>query len=133
MSWCTIFLSRLIGLYSLITSLSMLMHKAAMTETVAELAHAPPLLMIGGMFTLVTGLAIVLGHNIWSQGALPLVITLLGWALLVRGIILVFISPDGAAAIYEALHFEQLYYLYVAIPLALGVYLTLEGFKHSPA
>jgi hypothetical protein len=133
MSWCTIFLSRLIGLYSLITSLSMLLHKAAMVETVAELAHAPPLLLIGGMITLLSGLAIVIGHNVWGRGLLPLVITVLGWVLLLRGIILVFISPGGAAALYEVLHFEQLYYLYVAVPLALGLYLTGAGFKAQAA
>ena len=133
MSARTIFLSRLIGLYSLVTSVSMLMHKGAMVETVAALANAPPLLLIGGMFTLLAGLALVLSHNLWSGGALPLVNTLLGWVLLFRGIVLVFISPGGAAALYEALHFEQLYYLYVAIPLALGLYLTGAGFKAQPA
>ena len=110
----TLLLSRLIGIYSLIVSLSMIVHKAAMIELVSELSAAPPLLFIGGLFALVAGLAMVLGHNVWTGGALPVVVTLVGWVILIRGIVLVFISPAGAAAIYEALYFAQLYYLYVA-------------------
>ncbi|HXQ52678.1 MAG TPA: hypothetical protein VN802_16400 [Stellaceae bacterium] len=53
-----------------------------MVETAAELANAPPLLFIAGMF--------------------------------------------------EALHFADLYYFYVAIPLLLGLFLTFEGYKASP-
>ena len=116
----TIFLSRLLGLYALVISISMLLHKSAMIATAAELAVAPPILFIAGMFTLLAGLAMVLTHNIWSGGALSLVVTLLGWALLIRGIVMVFISPGGAASVYEAMRFPELYYVYVAIPFVLG-------------
>jgi hypothetical protein len=132
MSPRTIFLSRLIGLYALVISTSMLVHKTAMITTAAELAQAPPLLFIAGWFTLLAGLAMVLTHNIWAGGTLPVVVTLIGWALLIRGIVMVFISPGGAASIYEALHFAELYYVYVAIPLLLGIYLTYAGFKSPP-
>jgi hypothetical protein len=124
----TVFLSRLLGLYALVISLSMLIHKTAMITTAAELAEAPPLLFIAGMFTLLAGLAMILAHNYWSGGAAPVVVTLIGWALLVRGIVMIFISPSGATSIYEAMHFPELYYVYVAIPLVIGVFLTYAGF-----
>ncbi len=125
----TIFLSRLVGLYALVFSISMIIHKAAMITTAAELAEAPPLLFIAGMFTLLAGLAMVLAHNVWSGGALPVVVTLIGWSLLIRGIVMVFISPSGAMSVYEAMGFPELYYVYAAIPLVLGSYLTYGGFK----
>jgi hypothetical protein len=127
----TIFLSRLIGLFALIISIAELIHKAAIVETAAELAQAPPLLFIAGMFTLLGGLAMVLAHNVWTGGALPVVVTVIGWLMLIRGVVLVFISPGGAAGIFEALHFADLYYLYVAVPLLLGLYLTFAGFTAS--
>jgi len=127
----TLFLSRLIGIYSLVLSLSMVVHKTAMIELVSDLSQAPPLLFIGGMCILLAGLAMVLLHNVWKGGALPIIVTLIGWAILVRGIVLVFISPAGAAALYEALHFERLYYVYTAIPLLVGGYLTYAGFCSS--
>ena len=51
--------------------------------------------------------------------------------MLLRGIVLVFISPGGAAGIFEALHFAEFFYFYVAIPLILGLYLTVTGFTAS--
>lgn len=63
---------------------------------------------------------------------MPVVITVVGWVMLIRRVVLVFISPGGAAGIYEALHFADFYYFYVAIPLPLGLYLTFAGFTASP-
>ncbi|HUK57634.1 MAG TPA: hypothetical protein VLV50_00280 [Stellaceae bacterium] len=133
MSERTIFLSRLIGLYALIVSISMLFHRAAIIETASELAKAPPLLFIGGLFALLAGIAMVLLHNSWSGGLLPVVVTLVGWGVLIRGIVMVFISPEGASTVFEALHFGSLYYLYAAIPFVLGVYLTFAGFTADRA
>lgn len=129
----TLFLSRLIGIYALIISLSMITHKTAIVELVGDFAEAPPLIFIAGMFTLLAGIAMVLMHNLWRGGAPTVIVTLIGWMLLLRGIALVFISPSGAAAIYEMLRFAQFYYAYVAVPLVLGAYLAYEGFRGSPA
>jgi hypothetical protein len=38
--------------------------------------------LILGIITLAAGLAMVLAHNIWSGGALVVVITLVGWMAL---------------------------------------------------
>lgn len=128
----TIFLSRLIGVFALIVSVAEMLHKEAMVETAAELAHAPPILFIAGMVMLLAGLSIVLAHNVWCGGVMPVVVTVVGWVVLIRGIVLVFISPGGAAGIFEAMHFVDFYYVYVSIPLLLGLYLTYAGFTASP-
>lgn len=124
----TIFLSRLIGLFSLVLGLAELMHKPAMVKIAAELVNAPALLFILGMVTLLAGLAMVLAHNVWTGGATPVIVTLAGWVLLIRGFILVAISPSRAVGLLEALHFADFYYVYVAMPLILGLYLTFAGF-----
>jgi hypothetical protein len=41
------------------------------------------------------GLAIVIGHNVWSGGALLVIVTLLGWIILIRGVVLLFLSPSA--------------------------------------
>jgi hypothetical protein len=81
------------------------------------------------MVWLAAGLAIMLGHNVWSGGALTVVITLVGWFVLVRGLLLLFLSPSAAIGIVAALHFEQLFYLYIGISLLFGVCLTYGGFR----
>ena len=78
MSPLTTFLSRLIGLFCILICVSMVAHKQATVETVTTLVHNPPLLLIVGVIGLVAGLAIVLGHSIWSGGVLPVIVTLVG-------------------------------------------------------
>lgn len=126
MSRRTIFISQLIGLYCLLVSLVMLTNKPAMVSIEDTLVHNPAMLFIGGILTLVAGLAIVLSHNVWSGGALPVVVTLVGWIALVKGLLLV--SPGMTIAFWGSFRYEQLYYLYASISFALGSYLTYEGF-----
>jgi hypothetical protein len=125
----TIYLSRLIGLFSILVSLTLVTHKDTTVETMAALVRNSPLLLILGMLFLTAGLAIVLGHAIWSGGLLPLVVTLIGWLMLIRGLVLLFLPPQAAIGLFAGIRFEQLFYLYFAISLAVGVYLTYGGFS----
>jgi len=133
MSSLTSYLSKLIGLYCILVSLSMIMHKRATIEMVMALVHDTPVLFVVGIFTLVAGLAIVLAHNIWSVGPLPIVVTFLGWLTLIKGLLFLFLTPEAAVGFFLiGLHYEQFFYLYAAISLILGVYLTYGGFRSTP-
>jgi hypothetical protein len=124
----TIFLAKLIGLYCLLFGLAMAVQKDAMAETVAALIRNGPVLLIVEVIGVTVGLAIVLGHNLWSGGALPVVVTLLGWIILIRGVVLLFLSPQGKIRFFEMFRFAKLYYLYAGITLLLGLYLTIAAF-----
>jgi len=131
MSPLTTFLSRLIGLSAILLSLSLVTHKQASVETMTALVRNPPLLLIFGMVWLIAGLAIILGHNVWSGGVLPVVVTLVGWLIFIRGLLLLLLSPSAAVGLFTGLHFEQLFYLYITISLVLGGYLTYGGFSST--
>jgi hypothetical protein len=68
----------------------------------------------------------IIGHNIWSGGALPVVVTLVGWLMVLRGAGLLALST---AKLVEALRYEQLFYFYMGGTLVLGLYLTWMGFS----
>ena len=130
MSPRTIFLGRLIGLYCLLIGLTMVVRKQAMIEMVTELMHNPPAAWLAGLLALTAGLAMVLGHNVWSGGALPVVVTLVGWMALLKGILFLLLPPDAEAGVFlQALHYEQLFYMYTAISLLLGLYLTYSSWR----
>jgi hypothetical protein len=130
MSPRTLFLSRLIGLYCILVALSMMTHRQATLESVTALLHDPAMMFVLGAITLIAGLAMVLAHNIWSGGALTVIVTLVGWITLVKSLLLLFLPPEMDAGFFLGqLHYQQLFYLYGAISLALGVYLTYSGFK----
>ena len=126
----TLFLSRLIGLYCILVGLSMMTHSQATVETVTALLQNPSMTLILGVITLAAGLAMVLAHNIWSGGTLVVVVTLVGWMALVKSLFFLFLPPEMETRLFlQQLHYQQLFYLYGAISLALGVYLTYGGFR----
>jgi uncharacterized membrane protein len=108
----------------------MALHRQSSVQTLTELIRDPTLLFIG-LIALVCGLAMVLAHNIWSGGALPVIVTLFGWSVLIRGLLLLSLSPRTLADLFEALHFEELFYLYMTIACILGLYLTVMGFRRT--
>ena len=82
MSATTIFLGRLLGLYLVAISAGMLAPRRTLA-TLDEMARSGPWMLFSGMVATAAGLAVVLGHNVWSGGALPVVVvTLMGWASL---------------------------------------------------
>jgi hypothetical protein len=130
MSSRTTFLSKLIGLYLVLISLSMLTHKQATVETMISLTHNPPVLYVVGVIAVAAGLAMVLGHNLWSAGILPLLVTLTGWLLLTKSLLLLFLSPEAVyGLLLAATHFGQFFYLYGVFVLILGLCLTYGGFR----
>ncbi len=131
MSPRTTFLGRLIGLYCVLCSLSMISHRQATAATANALIHNPPMLFIVAVITLVAGLALILGHNVWSGGVLPFIVTLVGWITLIKGLLFLFLSPEAAVGFFQDVHYEQLFYLYAAISLILGVYLTYAAFRSA--
>lgn len=127
----TIFLSRLIGLFALVFSLAMILHRESFAAIASAMVHDPPLLFLVGLITLVIGLAMVLAHNVWSGGALPIVITILGWIQLIRGLVVLLMPPDALASFFDRMNFDKFSYGAFAITLVLGVYLTYMGFRQS--
>lgn len=134
MSPRTIFLSKLIGLCCLFAALSMVFHKQTTIDMVTALLQSAPMLFLTGLISVTAGLAVILGHNVWSGGALPVVVTLTGWSALIKGLMFLFLSPQAEADVFlGALHYQQLFYFYGAISLILGIYLTYGGFRRRQA
>jgi hypothetical protein len=131
MSTHTAFLSKLIGLFLIFGALAMLLHEQSGIATVTSLIHDRPSVLIIGMLGLVTGFAMVLTHNVWSGGVLPVLVTLVGWTILFRGALVLFLSPDRLLNLVELVHLGSLFPLYMAVALVLGVYLTYAGFRAS--
>lgn len=129
----TLFLSRLIGLYCLLVGLSMVIHKQRTVEAVAALLQNPSLTLLLGLVILGASLAMILAHNLWRSGPLALIITLIGWSSLIKGLLLLFLSPAMESRfVLGRLHYQQFFYDYAAVSIALGIFLTYAGFTANP-
>jgi hypothetical protein len=82
----TVYLGKLLGLFTLITSFWLLAERQTAVSTIPALLGDRPAMVIFAIIALAGGLAIVLAHNIWSGGVLPILVTLIGWVMVIRGV-----------------------------------------------
>jgi len=127
----TIYLGKLLGLFTLITSFWLLTERQTAVSTIPALLGDRPAMVIFAIIALAGGLAIVLAHNIWSGGVLPILVTLIGWVMVIRGVLFLFLTPETTLHILAAMQFEQFFYVYLGIPFVLGMYLTYLAFTAS--
>jgi hypothetical protein len=128
MSVRTVFLARLFGLYCLVMGPALLLQRNALPALVNAMMANAPLVLTLGVFTLFAGLAMVLLHNIWSGGVLPVIVTLLGWVTLIKSAILLYLPSEKLSALYAAAS-ANAYLMSGVFTLVLGVYLTIAGFR----
>lgn len=124
----TIYLARFLGLFLLIVSVSMVLDRDSIIEMATALIDDRALLLIVGLIALGIGLAIVVGHNVWSGGLVPILITLFGWSQFLRGLALLLLPAETQIAFFQLMRLEDFFYIYAGIPLVIGAYLTYAGF-----
>ncbi|HVS45051.1 MAG TPA: hypothetical protein VMS32_00090 [Verrucomicrobiae bacterium] len=132
MSERTAFLAKLIGIYCILVALPMAVNKQATLQMVTAAVNNAPVLFFVGLAVVAAGLALILSHNVWSGGAVPIIVTLVGWLTLLKGLLFLFLPPPAAAGISVwGSSYQQYYYFDVALAFVLGVYLTYGGFKDA--
>ena len=125
MSTLTIYLARLIGLSAVLIAAAILVRgNTLIMATVAD----GPVMLIYAIFSLAAGLAIILGHNVWSGGTLPVIVTLVGWLIFAKGLVLLLVTPEILAQLLERMQYGEHYSLYIVPALIIGLYLTYAGF-----
>jgi hypothetical protein len=129
----TLFLAKLIGLFAVLTAGWMMLEREEALDRIHYLLQDRDLRLIWGLLAVAAGLAVVIGHNVWRGGLLPIVVTVVGWLILLKGVALTVMPPAAWGQVLQTLHFEADFYAWLAVPLAIGVYLTLAGFLHPPA
>jgi hypothetical protein len=129
MSARTAWLSRLIGLFALVTGFSMLVRGADFADTMNLMIADRPLLFLIGVIALSAGLAIVLAHNIWSGSVAAVIVTVVGWLSIVRGVFILSLPGDTARRVLHGLNLGAVAHIYTVIFLICGIYLTYAGFR----
>ena len=61
-----------------------------MTATVAD----GPVMLAHAIFSLASGVAMIVCHNAWSGGPLPVIVTLLGWLIFLKGLVLLLLPSE---------------------------------------
>jgi len=129
----TIYLAKLLGLFTVIVCLWMMLDRAAGKALIEALFQRSDLQSTYAMIALAGGIAMVLGHNFWRPGALTVVVTVVGWLITLKGLVLLLAPGPQLFDALKAAGFAQLYTLVLTVPLVLGLYLTIAGFAAGAA
>jgi len=123
----SVFIAKIIGPLFIIVAVGLLLNLKYYQRVLEEFAKSPALLYLGGFNAFIFGILIVLFHNVW-QLQWPVVITILGWMGLIKGVALL-VFPDVMARL-SSRYTKSSTSLIVqsAVILVLGVFLTVMGY-----
>jgi hypothetical protein len=108
-------------------AIAILVNRRTITGLLGDAGNGPGFIFFAGLLTLLAGLAIVRAHNIWAPDWRVLV-TILGWVLVITGIIRI-IWPDRVVAKRDLfLRNENVITAWALVALALGAFLTAKGY-----
>jgi hypothetical protein len=123
----SIFLARLLGPLLLLPGIGLLTNQRAFRTMAGEVIGSVTLVYLFGLMDVAAGLAIVLVHNVWVANW-RVIITLLGWLLLIRGAGRVLI-PETLMGYAKTMLRGQNVYLVSGIVLSLlGLVLCYFGY-----
>ena len=132
MSPRTVFLARLFGLFMTVAAIWMVVDESGLHAVALALAQDRPVTMLLSLMCLAAGLAVVLGHQVWSGGVAPVLVTLLGWLLTLRGVVLLFLPARLLESVVSVAATPALLYGAGAVALGMGLILTYAGFRAPP-
>ncbi len=119
----TIVLAHILGISFVILGLAMLLNKGNMSAVMDTLVSNKAILCLTGFVTLMLGAILVVLNNTWTSG-LPLLVTILGWMMLIKGAFLLLL-PNTAAAYYKRMNTNGLFIWAGLLVLVLGIVLLV--------
>ena len=121
----TVLLARGIGIFMVVLIAAMMVRgMSVVSATVSD----GPVMLAYAIISLGMGVAMIVGHNVWSGGLLPVTVTLLGWLIFLKGLVLILLPAETLSRMIGQMHYGDHFYLYLAPSLAIGLYLTWAGF-----
>ncbi|MFZ2804594.1 MAG: hypothetical protein WA001_05215 [Patescibacteria group bacterium] len=124
----TSFLAQLIGLLLLASGAFMLFQSKVFIKILNDMTENRTTLFMVGVAVFMGGASIVLTHNVWNAGLLPLVVTLMGWIWVLHGLACIFAPNHGITRLFRAFNVEKYCWAYGILYFAIGACLTYAGF-----
>jgi len=124
----TLFLAKLIGATLIVFAALIALRGRAILEIAKRMIDDPGMLMLSGALRTIAGLAMVLGHDVWSGGLLPVVVTLFGWTLFFSGLFLLLATPEQIQRMVAGMRLESRLGAYAAGVGLVGLAYLIGGY-----
>ena len=123
----SIFLARLLGPIVLLVAICLALNPRTFRTMASEIVHSVTLIYLFGLMDFAAGLAIVLVHNVWVADWRVL-ITLLGWLLLLRGLVRTLATEKIMGYATRILAMKRLFPVASAVMVVFGLVLCYFGY-----
>jgi hypothetical protein len=124
----TLFLAKLIGATLIVFAGVIALRGQTILEIARRMIDDPGFLLLSGALRTIAGLAIILGHDVWSGGFLPVAVTLFGWLLFFAGLPLLLAAPEQLQRWVAGMKLEQRLGAYAAGLGLVGLAYLLGGY-----
>jgi len=120
-------LARIVGPGMIIPAIGIFLNFNTYQGMIGEFSKSPSLCYLGGFMALLMGLVILQFHNKWEAGW-PVVITILGWITLIKGLLLI-LFPGSLTNLWHPLtESPTALIVSLGISCAVGIFLTFKGY-----
>jgi len=125
----TMVLAKVFGLSFVLIGLRFLINKNSMKAMMDDFFKSPALIYVTAIMMVAAGFFAVSAHNVWQGGFLTVLVTVMAWAVLVKGALYLAV-PDSMVKFAKDMmgNMESMMMLWALIVLGLGVYMGYMGF-----
>lgn len=128
----TLYLAQILGVYFLVMGTAMLVNKQYYQSTFVSIMQNGPILLMTGFLALVLGMIMLVFHNIWVMGW-PVIITILAWATLIKGILRLMLPVKFFKHQIRLIQNNVFFYICAIILIIVGAFLAYMGFFEPQA
>lgn len=122
----SIFLAKVIGLFGAISTLAIIIRYKLHIAMEENAAKYPTTIHLSGFLFLMLGILLTVSHQVWTWDW-RVVITILGWLILVKGIMRI-VFPDTVKKLIEKKKNDKRFLLAEIVTFIISVYLLYQGF-----
>jgi len=123
-----VIIARIIGPLFAVLGIGMLLNQKLYSDMIGQAVLVPVMIYLYGMLSFTAGVAMLNGYRAWTADW-RVIITILGWLMVIAGIIRI-VLPAVTAAIALSLYSGSAGMAIAGvIVLALGAFLSFEGYR----
>jgi hypothetical protein len=122
----SIFLAKIFSIYFLVISLPMILNPESFCHRAKAYMNNEAVMFLGGIFTLLLGILLILVHSIWVHDW-RLMISVLAWLTFIKGIIHV-LCPNTVIRMMQQMNNLMTYRIVGIACFMLAIYLGYHGF-----
>ncbi len=119
----TYFLAQVFGWYFLLIGALFLFKRREFIQAAIEMSRSKGMLLLAGLFASLCGLMVVLAHTVLGAGPVATLVSILGWAVLLKGLAVIFLPQRVVDMWTRWSKLEKYAYFYAGVTIILGLFL----------